>query len=371
MDQGVGLVEKQVFELPAYTTVAGRLIERVRLGYETYGRLNAAGDNAVFISHYYSGTSHAAGKYAEDDAEPGYWDAIIGPGRAIDTDRYFVVSADSLVNLNFKDPRVVTTGPASIDPATGKPYGLAFPVVTYRDTVRVHRALIDSLGVRRLAAAVGASGGSIQAMEWGATYPDLVERIVHVIGPGFDIHPFVLALVDIWTAPIRLDPRWNGGDYYGTEEPVDGVAEALKIVTLTAQHWAWAESIFGYEPASADQPPIAALGNRFQVQAVLDAAGAARASVVDANHMLYMSKANQLYRLSEDEIRGIKAKILFVPASSDLIFPPSFSERALERFRAQGGRGQLFMIQGGGGHLDGVYQIGQAAEAIRRFLESD
>jgi len=367
----VGIVEKRTFELPVYTTVSGEAIKAVRVGYETYGRLNDTGDNAVFIPHYYSGTSHAAGKYAESDELAGYWDAIIGPGRAIDTDRYFVVSADALANLNFKDPNVVTTGPASINPDTGKPYGLAFPVVTYRDTVRVHKALLDALGVRRLVAAIGASGGSIQAMEWAAAYPDFVERIVHVIGPGFDIHPYVLALVDVWTAPIRLDPKWNAGDYYGAEEPTAGVAEALKIVTLTAQHWVWAERTFGYEPESPGRPPEAALGNRFQVQAALDAAGAARAAVVDANHMLYTSKANQLYRLTDEEVRGITAKILFVPAASDLVFPPVFSERALERFRARGGRGELFVIEGGGGHLDGVFEIAQAAEAIRRFLESD
>jgi len=367
----VGIVEKRTFELPVYTTVSGEAIKAVRVGYETYGRLNDTGDNAVFIPHYYSGTSHAAGKYAESDELAGYWDAIIGPGRAIDTDRYFVVSADALANLNFKDPNVVTTGPASINPDTGKPYGLAFPVVTYRDSVRVHKALLDALGVRRLVAAIGASGGSIQAMEWAAAYPDFVERIVHVIGPGFDIHPYVLALVDVWTAPIRLDPKWNAGDYYGAEEPTAGVAEALKIVTLTAQHWVWAERTFGYEPESPGRPPEAALGNRFQVQAALDAAGAARAAVVDANHMLYTSKANQLYRLTDEEVRGITAKILFVPAASDLVFPPVFSERALERFRARGGRGELFVIEGGGGHLDGVFEIAQAAEAIRGFLESD
>src|SRR5574340_536566 len=136
-----GVVEKKTFTLAAYTTVGGKTIKNVRVGYETYGTLNAAGDNAIFIPHFYSGTSHAAGKYDPKDAAPGYWDAIIGSGKPIDTDKYFVVSADTLANLNTKDPRVVTTGPASVDPDTGKPYGMRFPVVSYRDSVRVHKAL--------------------------------------------------------------------------------------------------------------------------------------------------------------------------------------------------------------------------------------
>ena len=369
--QEVGLVEKKIFTLPAYTTVGGQAINNVRLGYETYGKLNARGDNTVFIAHFYSGTSHAAGKYKESDVVAGYWNPIIGPGKAIDTDKYFVVSADTFANLNSKDPNVITTGPASVDPATGKPFGLSFPVVAMRDSVRVHKALLDSLGVKKLAAVAGASGGSVQAMEWAALYPDFVSRVIHVIGPGFDIHPYVVGLLDVWVTPIRLDPRWNNGDYYGKEEPVDGVAQALKIVTLTARHWGWAEKSFGYKPADEKKDPAAAVANQFQIESVLNSAGMARAKTTDANHMIYMSKANQLYRLSDAEVKGIKAKILFVPASSDVIFPPELSKRALERFRAQGGRADLFVIEGDGGHLDGVLAIAKAADAIKRFIESD
>jgi homoserine O-acetyltransferase len=369
--QEVGLVEKKVFTLPSYTTVAGRTVSGVRLGYETYGTLNARGDNAVFIAHFYSGTSHAAGKYKENDMVPGYWNSVIGPGKAIDTGKYFVVSADTFANLNSKDPNVVTTGPASVNPATCKPYGLSFPVVAMRDSVRAHKALLDSLGVKKLAAVAGASGGSIQAMEWAALYPDFVSRVIHVIGPGFDIHPYVIGLLDVWVTPIRLDPRWNNGDYYGREEPIDGVAQALKIVTLTARHWGWAEKAFGYKPADEKKDPAAALGNQFQIEAVLYNAGMARAKTTDANNMIYMSKANQLYRLTDAEVKGIKAKILFVPAASDVIFPPELSKRALERFRAQGGRTELFVIEGDGGHLDGVLAIAKAADAIRQFVESD
>lgn len=177
-------VEKKVFSLPSYTTVGGKTIKDVKVGYETYGTLNAAGDNAVFVAHFYSSNSHAAGKYKETDAAPGYWNGIIGPGKSIDTDKLFVISADSLSNLNTKDPNTTTTGPSSINPDTGK----------------------------------------------------------------------------------------------------------------------------------------------------------------------------------------IKAKILFVPASSDLVFPPEMSQKAAVKFRAQGGTAEVFVLEGDRGHLDGVIGIGKAAEAIRTFM---
>jgi homoserine O-acetyltransferase len=366
----VGLVEKKVFELPAYTTVGGQPLKNVRVGYETYGRLNERGDNAIFVAHFFSGTSHAAGKYRESDKQPGYWDALIGKGRPIDTDKYFVVSADALTNLNVRDPDVTTTGPASLNPQTGKPYGLDFPVVALRDSVRVHKALVDSLGVKKLAAVIGASGGSIQAMEWGALYPQQVARVIHVIGPGFDIHPFVIGLLDAWAAPIRLDPRWNRGDYHGRDEPLDGVAQSLALVTLTARAHGWAEQAFGYKSADEKKDPAAALAHPFQIEAALQGGGQARARSTDANSVLYTVKANQLYRLSEAEIKGIQAKILFLPAASDMIFPPALSERAMQRFKALGGRAEMVVLAGHGGHLDGVLALTQAGEVIRRFIET-
>jgi len=363
-----GPVEKKVFTLPSYTTVGGRTLANVQVGYETYGKLNAAGDNAIFIPHFFSGTSHAAGKYAAADVAPGYWDPIIGSGRPIDTDKYFVVSADALANVNTKDPKVASTGPASIDAATGKPYAMNFPVVTFRDSVRVHRALLDSLGVKKLHAVAGASGGSMQAMEWAAAYPDFVPRVVAVIGPGFEIGPYVIELLDVWVTPIRLDPKWNGGDYYGKDEPVDGIANALKIITITTRAPGWADKTFGYKPADAAKNPAAAIANPFAIEDALAKAGVARAKTSDANAMIYTAKANQLYRLTDDEIRGMKAKILFIPASSDGLFPPEISRRAAERYRAQGGTAEVAVIDGDGGHLDGVFNVARQGEAIRAFL---
>lgn len=236
-----------------------------------------------------------------------------------------------------------------------------------RDSVRVHKALVDSLGVKKLHAVAGASGGSIQAMEWAALYPALVERVVHVIGPGFDIHPYVVQMLDVWTLPIKLDPKWNNGDYYGRDEPLDGIAQALKIVTITARAFGWAEKTFGYKWADPARNPADAMNDAFAIEDTLNKTGVARAKTTDGNSMIYMSKANQLYNLGED-VKNIKAKILFVPVSSDAIFPPELSRRAAERYKAQGGVAEVAVIEGDGGHLDGVLNVAKQGEAIRAFL---
>jgi homoserine O-acetyltransferase len=361
------LTEKKFFTLPQYTTASGKTIKQVRVGYETYGKLNAAGDNAVFVAHFFSGTSHAAGRYKADEKAAGYWDAIIGPGKAIDTDKYFVVSADTLVNLNVKNPAVGTVGPATINPDTGKPYGASFPVVSMKDFVRVHKALLDSLGVRKLQAVAGASGGSLQAMEWAAEYPQLVERVVHVIGPGLDIHPYVIGLLDLWAMPIRMDPNWKGGDYFGGPEPTEGVAQALKTVTISSLHFGWAEKVHGYKWAAEGKNPQDSMANLFSIEDSLYKTGVARAAATDAAHFVWTAKANQLYNLEKEQAR-IRAKILFLPAQTDMIFPPALARRWAERLKAQGNYVELYEIEGTNGHLDGVLSIGKVADRIKDFL---
>jgi homoserine O-acetyltransferase len=362
------LTEKKFFTLPQYTTAGGKTIKNVRIGYETYGKLSAAGDNAIFVAHFFTGTSHAAGRYSADEKTAGYWDAIIGPGKAIDTSRYFVVSADTLVNLNVKSASVGTVGPATVNPDTGKPYGSSFPVVSYKDSVRVHKALVDSLGVKQLAAVAGASGGSIQAMEWAAEYPGFVDRVIHVIGPGLDIHPYVIGLLDLWMMPIKLDPNWKGGDYFGGPEPAEGVAQSLKTITLTAQHFGWAEKVHGYRWAAEGRNPQDAMAHLFAIEDSLYKTGVARAGATDAAHLVWMAKANQLYNLEKEQSR-IKAKLLFLPAKSDLIFPPELSRRWADKLRAQGNHVELYEIEGTGGHLDGLFSIAKVAERIKAFLE--
>ena len=367
------LVEKNVFVLPVYKTFGGQTIKNVKVGWESYGTLNAAKDNAILICHYFSGNSHAAGRYSAEDKRRGYWDAIIGSGRPVDTDRFFVISVDSLVNLGTGDPMVTTTGPASTDPDTGRPYGMRFPIVTIRDFVNVQKALLESLGIKRLHAVMGASMGALQTYEWAAAYPDMVARAVPVIGAGW-ASGNLIAWLNIWAAPIRLDPNWNGGDYYDGAPPLQGLAEALKIVTLHAQHWEWANGAFGRAWAEADQDPAAAFDHQYKIEAVLDSAGQARAKVSDANHFLYLVKANQLFLAGHGQsyVEGlgmIKAPTLIIHTDEDLVFFPEEVRETAAFIRAGGTPVEIVELQGTRGHLDGVLSIGQAGPQIRAFLE--
>ncbi len=367
-----GIVEKKTFSIAAYTTVGGTTIKNVRVGYETYGTLNAGKDNVILVAHFYSGNSHAAGRYTETDPTPGYWDAVIGSGKPVDTDRFLVVSSDTLVNLNVKDPKTITTGPASINPDTGRPYGMSFPIVTMRDFVNVQKALLDSLGVKKLHAVMGASMGAIQSFEWAAAYPDVVERIVPVIGAA-ELNAYGIGWLNVWAAPIMLDPRWKGGDYYGKEEPVEGLALALKTVTLHARHYGWASSAFGRKWVAADRDPAKSWDNKFAIEETLDKIALARARVSDANSFLYLAKANQLFVTGhrgslEEGLRDVRANVLLVPAKSDLLLFPDYSRQVAEILKKQGKPVQYFEIEGEGGHLDGVVSIAKAGEVIRKFL---
>jgi len=366
-----GIVEKRVFELGPYTTENGAEIARVRVGWEAYGELNDARDNAVLITHFFSGTSHAAGRYAEDGAR-GYWDGLICSGCPLDTDRYYVLSSDTLVNLNTGDPNVTTTGPASIDPATGEPYGMDFPVVTIADFVNVQRALVESLGIERLHAVMGASMGALQALEWASAHPEMVERVIPVIGSG-EADAYLIGWLDAWAAPIRLDPNWRGGDYYGGEPPLDGLAQALELVTLHANHWEWADAAFGRRWAVEGADPAASMANRFAIEAAIDQVARERAAIADANHFLYLVKANQLFRAGHGAtlaagLAAIEAPTLLIHTPEDLIFFPEQVRETATLIGADGTPAQLLELQGTRGHLDGVTGLGQVEEELRAFL---
>ena len=319
------VVEKKTFTIGDFQTEGGETVPEMTLGWESYGQLNEAKDNAILIPHYFSGNSHAAGKYSESDSATGYWDYLIGSGKPIDTDKFYVLSVDTPVNLGANDPNVVTTGPASINPETGKSYGMSFPIVTIGDFVETQKALLDQLGIERLHAVMGASMGSLQTYEWASRYPDMMTRIVPVIGSGW-ADGDLIAWLNIWAAPIRLDPNWNGGDYYGSEPPLQGLAEALKIVTLHAQNPEWSNGVFGRAWADERANPADGHENLFRIEAVLDGAGAARAKTSDANHFLYLAKANQLFVTGNGEflyegLLEIDVPVLIVHTDEDLVFP--------------------------------------------------
>ncbi|MBS0247402.1 MAG: homoserine O-acetyltransferase [Proteobacteria bacterium] len=363
--QGDLIVEKKTFSMPSYTTVAGATIKDVKIGWEAAGTLNADKSNAILITHFFSGTSHAFGKYGKDDKAAGYWDYLIGPGKVIDTNKYYVLSSDTLVNLNVNAPNVVTTGPASIDPDTGKPYGMRFPVVSIKDFVRVQKALVESLGIKKLHAVMGASMGALQTYEWAASYPDAVDRIVPVIGtPGGDA--FLIEWLNIWAAPIKLDPNWNGGDYYAGKPPLEGLKLALKIITLQANHSDWAIKTFGNAAADAAKDPATAMDNKFKIEAAIDAAASARAATSDANSLIYLAKANQL---ANADPAKIKAPALILYSPTDLVFYAPLVEAGAKKIAAGGTPVETAQLPGPYGHLNGVLAVAQQGEKIKAFLD--
>ena len=368
------IVEKKTFTMDSYTTINGETIRDLKVGWEAYGSLNQARDNVILIPHFFSGTSHAAGRYSADGAR-GYWDSIIGSGKPIDTDKYYVISVDSLVNLNTGSEHVVTTGPASTNPETGEPYGMDFPIVEIGDFVRVQKRLLANLGIEKLHAVMGASMGALQAYDWASRYPDMVDRVIPVIGSGF-ADPFLIGWLDIWAQPIRLDPNWNDGDYYGGERPKDGLAAALKTVTLHAQNWPWAQKAFGRKWASEDADPAASFDNKYAVEATLDKVAKDRAASSDANHFLYLVKANQLFVAGgkdtpEAGLKAIDAPTLMLQAEGDLVFFPGLADQTQRMIESDGTPVERASVPGDRGHLNGVLNIKSRGDKIRAFLNRE
>ena len=361
---------RKVFTLPTYTTVSGRTLQQVRVGYETYGTLNAARDNAVLVCHFFSGTAHAAGRYQDSDVLPGWWDGAIGPGKCIDTDRYFVISSDSLCCLKVFDGHVVTTGPASLNPDTGKPYGLDFPIITVADMVHVQKALVESLGIESLVAVAGPSAGSVQAIQWSVEYPEMVQRVVAVISPGLGVTPYARSMVECWCIPIHLDPAWKHGAYEPTEQPVRGMNEAFRLTFFSCISPAWLNKTFGDAWSNPEHDPITSIDHQYRAFTGVGTLASASTEVCDANHILYMTRAAALYNV-RPKIAQARAKYLFIPADSDLLSLPSYSQDAIQEIQATGGRAELFTLKGEGGHFDGLTLIDQARETIQTFLATD
>ncbi len=370
------MVEKQHFTTTNFTTFNGSHLPQVSVGWESYGTLTAAKDNVILITHYFSGSSHAAGKYSEQDADAGYWDTLIGPNKAIDTNRFFVISIDSLANLNAYDPNVITTGPASIDPRTGKPYGLTFPVLTIRDFVNVQKLVLESLGIRQLYAVIGPSMGSMQAIEWAVTYPDWVPRLVSVIGAAAT-DAWTTSALDLWTLPIKLDPKWQQGQYSRENPPVEGLTAALMLITQHALHpefFAAQGQALGFTPTEA--APLQHILADHSIVTWLRERAAMRAVLMDANHLLYLVRACQLFIAGQGKdlntaLQSLQAKTLFLPATNDLLLMPYLAQEAHQALVAAGKDSHYQELPGPLGHLEGVAGIMNHVQAIARFLNKE
>lgn len=328
----------------------GGYLPDVTLAYETWGEPNPSGDNAVLVTHALTGDSHCAGGPSEAHRRGGWWDPVVGPGRPIDTDRHFVVCSNVLGGCSG------STGPATLHPETGRPYGMRFPVVTIRDVVRAQKRLLDDLGVRRLSLVIGGSIGGQQALEWAVEYPDFVEKAVPVGATGA-LGPQAIGIHgEIGRRAIMNDPDWQDGDYYGTgRSPERGLALARMAGMMTYQSAVGQWERFGRAPAS--RPALyRELGGRFEIESYLHYQGQDLAGRFDANSYLYLTRAMDLYDAaagyaSEEEAYGrIEAEVLFVGISSDWLFPPDEVRATAERARAAGANARYRQIESNDGH---------------------
>ena len=370
-------VQKLSFTRPNFHFLSGQSFD-VTIGYETYGELNAARDNAILLCHYWTGTSHAAGRYTSADPAPGWWDALVGPGKPIDTARYFVICSDTLANVQAHDPNVISTGPASIDPVSGQPYGSRYPVVTFRDMVHVQHALLTHLGISKLHAVGGPSGGGMQALEWAVTYPDFATRIFGVCTFPRSSAWFTMAVYRLCRALITADPDWHGGDYYHTPGPQTGFRQALALITLLAQTPARINATALASPAGWELPPdpptLSDPDGLFAHEHDMAAFITGRAATADANAFLAIARAATLHDVGwrrggfARALATVRARTLLIACEQDLFFPPMDSAAAIEAIRAGGGAAELYPFSSDFGHFGCLFDTGKFADRLGDFI---
>jgi homoserine O-acetyltransferase len=384
-----GVVETRFLDLPAPVPLdCGRALYPVRVAYETYGTLAPARDNVILVCHALSGDAHAAGVsktppvestrdgFAAEDRDGsiprglGWWDGMIGPGKAFDTDRYFVVSTNLLGGCRG------TTGPSSVDPATGRPYGPDFPVITVADMVRTERAFLDQLGIGRLAAVAGGSLGGMQAFEWSVLYPDQVDAVV-AIASTHALQPQGVAWNAIARNAIMADPAWQGGRYYGTGRKPDagmGVARMVGHVTYLS-----ARSLgdkFGRRLQFADDLRYTVTEPEFAIESYLRHQGEAFVKRFDANTYLYTSRALTYFDLARqhgngslvEALRGVAARTLLIAFSSDWLYPPAGSEEIATALGALGKDVECHVIDAPYGHDCFLLEEARQTPLVRAFL---
>ena len=348
---------------------SGAMLNDVLLGYETAGQLNAAGDNAILVCHHFSGHSHAAGRYAESDAEPGWWDALIGPGKPLDTDRYFVVSTDALGCVRMDAPHGLTTGPASLNPDTGKPYGPDFPALDVRDTVLAQKMLLEQLGVQRLAAVAGPSFGGIQALAWASSYPSFVERCIVAIGLA-EFRAREIGLYHAMEQAIRLDPKFKDGRYDPEDPPLDGLALAIELMIVTASGGDELHAKFGRSHAPRGT-------GEWGIEGWLSMEPRRRAQFCDANAWLTMLRTNMRWDLAlghrslDDALARLQSHVLLIPGSGDQLLPAaSYHDPLVDALKKAGPPFAVQPLSPTGGHLAGLSAIAEASDAIRACLDT-
>ncbi|MEV0845479.1 homoserine O-acetyltransferase [Streptomyces sp. NPDC049954] len=344
----------------------GRTLPAFDLSYETYGQLAPDGGNAVLVCHSLTKGAHAAGRRTPQDRHPGWWDAAIGPGRMLDTDRYFVICSDVLAGAG------ASTGPASTDPATGRRYAGDFPVVTIEDMVNAQFRLVERLGVTRLHAVVGGCFGGQQALQWAVSHPDAVRNAV-VIGTGPDTSAHTVAIFSVMRHLIRSDPRFADGDYYDGPGPVQGLAGALVAAVPV---WMSREAMgqrFARRTVTGRQRRYT-LGPEFAVEAFLDQIAHRQHADIDPNALLHLMRAEEYFDLPgqygglEAALRPVRARTLFVSYGSDWRYPPEETDALHQVLRRQGKPSRHTVLDSALGHGAFLYEVDALAREVTPFL---
>ncbi|MGI6368801.1 MAG: homoserine O-acetyltransferase MetX [Anaerolineae bacterium] len=363
----VGLVETHQWtsDVPLMLD-CGRTLSPITQVYETYGQLSPQRDNAILIFHALTGDAHAAGYHERTDRRPGWWDIMIGPGKAIDTDRYFVICANVLGGCKG------TTGPGSVNPQTGAPYGLDFPILTLSDMVRAQERLVTHLGIERLFSVVGGSMGGMMALDWALRYPDRVASVVAIASTArFPAQG--IAFNEVGRQAIMADPDWRHGDYYGGRSPEAGLAVARMIAHITYLSNTQMHNKFGRRLQDRDQLGYN-FGTEFQVESYLRYQGNAFVRRFDANTYLYISKAIDYFDITNgkgslvEALEEYRAETLVVSFSSDWLLSTEQSRELVRALQANGVPTTFMEITSDYGHDAFFLPNPELSHAVNRFL---
>ena len=343
---------------------SGRILAPITLVYETYGTLNESASNAILVEHAWTGDAHLAGKRREEDTKPGWWDAIVGPGRLLDTERWFVICSNVIGSCYG------STGPASINPKTGKRYNLSFPVITVRDMVRAQKLLMEALGTDRLLCVMGGSMGGMQSLEWATQYPDsIASAIVLAATPRPSPQAIALNAVARWS--IFNDPTWRKGEY--KHNPKDGLALARGIGHITFLSDESMNAKFGRR-FSAKDGQFDFFG-QFEVERYLTYNGYNFVDRFDANSFLYLAKALDLYDVAwgyestAEAFSHVTAPLHFFAFSSDWLYPPYQTEEMVACLKELGKPSEYHQIRSAYGHDAFLLEHETFAPLVRAFLD--
>lgn len=348
---------------------SGAALSPVTLAYETYGALNESRSNAILICHALSGSAHAAGYHSPADANPGWWDDCIGPGKAFDTDRYFVICSNVLGSCYG------SSGPASINPATGQPYGLQFPVVTVGDMVRAQVALIDHLGIEQLFCVAGGSMGGMQVLEWAAHHPHRLKAAIPLATTGRH-SPMLIALSEVGRQAIYADPHWQQGDYYDKPyKPDAGLAVARMVGHITYLSDQSMQMKFGRRLQDREKFGYE-FQTEFQVESYLKYNGHNFTRRFDANSYLYVTKAMDYFDLTEPTgtlagsfVYSAGVKFLVVSFTSDWLYPPYHSKDLVTALTAVGADVTFLDISSTWGHDAFLLEVETMTALLHSFLD--